>query len=200
MQKTQTKQNKQEYDKQYYLDNKKHKTLYKKLKYKIDFGYKIASLLRARIHFATGLRGLKITANLYSPNLIKKYIEMQFVEGMTWQNFGNKTKGWSIEFVKPLTEFDLTDQYQLANAISFTNLKVVWNDEGRHKRTSETQKKTWAKGNRPLKAIQDQNGVVYRSAREASRALNLHAISISRVLRGLASHTGGYRFTYAKKD
>lgn len=45
-------------------------------------------------------------------------------------------------------------------------------------------------------AIQDQFGNIYESAAEAARCLNLHKTHISRVLRGLQKHTGGYVFSH----
>ena len=53
----------------------------------------------------------------------KHHIEMQFKEGMTWDNHGVV---WEIDHIIPLAAFDLTrkDQQMLAN--HYTNLRPLW--------------------------------------------------------------------------
>ncbi len=53
----------------------------------------------------------------------KHHIEMQFKEGMTWDNHGVV---WEIDHIIPLAAFDLTrkDQQMIAN--HYTNLRPLW--------------------------------------------------------------------------
>lgn len=53
---------------------------------------------------------------------LKKYLEKQFKEGMTWKNHGK----WHIDHRLPLKHFDLTDRNQLLRAVNYTNLQPMW--------------------------------------------------------------------------
>ena len=52
------------------------------------------------------------------------YIEQQFVEGMTWANYGKK--GWHLDHKVPLSAFDLTDPEQMKEACHHSNLQPLW--------------------------------------------------------------------------
>lgn len=50
------------------------------------------------------------------------YIESLFLPGMTWDNRNE----WSIDHVRPLASFDLTDPEQQRQACHYTNLQPLW--------------------------------------------------------------------------
>ena len=52
---------------------------------------------------------------------LKKRIESQFSDGMSWDNYGN----WHIDHIKPLAAFDLTDPVQVAKAFHYKNLRPL---------------------------------------------------------------------------
>lgn len=52
----------------------------------------------------------------------RAHIEKQFTEGMTWETYGST---WTVDHIKPLTAFDLTDPEQLAEAVHYTNTQPL---------------------------------------------------------------------------
>lgn len=67
--------------------------------------------------------------------------------------------------------------------------KDLWKDPNYRKMMSDNSFKRLAKFK-----IQDQNGVVYNSCKEAAKILGLHASGICHVLKGKLKQTGGYTF------
>lgn len=56
----------------------------------------------------------------------KLYIENQFDEGMTWDNYGNGESKWNIDHVIPLSSFDLTNRMEFLEACNWLNLQPLW--------------------------------------------------------------------------
>ena len=62
----------------------------------------------------------------------KKYLEENWEEGMSWDNYGLKSKKnpyWEIDHTICLDAFDLEDELQLAEAANYLNTKPMWRDE-----------------------------------------------------------------------
>ncbi len=53
---------------------------------------------------------------------LKSHLESQFLEGMTWDNYGD----WHVDHIKPCYEFDLTDELQQRECFHFSNLRPLW--------------------------------------------------------------------------
>jgi len=53
-----------------------------------------------------------------------QYLESQFVDGMTWNNYG--VRGWHIDHIIPLSYFDFSDLGQQKRAWHYTNLRPMW--------------------------------------------------------------------------
>jgi hypothetical protein len=54
------------------------------------------------------------------------YLESKFQPGMTRENYGRKPGCWSIDHIKPLASFDLTDAAQLREAVHYSNMQPLW--------------------------------------------------------------------------
>jgi hypothetical protein len=52
----------------------------------------------------------------------RKWIEMQFLDGQTWENFG---ANWQFDHVVPVTYFDFADEAELMLGWNFTNIRVA---------------------------------------------------------------------------
>ena len=59
-----------------------------------------------------------------APEFLKKHLESQFTEGMTWENYGYR--GWHIDHIIPCSSFDLSDEDQLKQCCHYTNLQPLW--------------------------------------------------------------------------
>jgi hypothetical protein len=55
-----------------------------------------------------------------SVDMLKEWLEYQFVEDMSWENYG---KIWTIDHVLPLSQFELTDENQRYIAFDWKNLQ-----------------------------------------------------------------------------
>lgn len=53
-----------------------------------------------------------------------KWIESQFTEGMSWDNYGRN--GWHLDHKHPVSKFDHADPEQLAKCWHYTNLQPMW--------------------------------------------------------------------------
>jgi len=96
----------------------------------IDVNFRLMCNLRARLNTAIK-RGYKAGSAIRdlgcTINELKIYLENQFKEGMTWNNYG--LFGWHIDHKKPLSLFDLTNRKQFLEACNYINLQPLWCDE-----------------------------------------------------------------------
>ena len=83
--------------------------------------------LRARMHQA--LQAQNSYKNSKARELIgcsyqelKQHLQSLFVEGMSWDNFGE----WHIDHIRPCASFDLTDPEQQKECFHYTNLQPLW--------------------------------------------------------------------------
>ena len=61
-----------------------------------------------------------------------KYLEENFEEGMSWENYGRKSgkdRWWEIDHTIPLSKYNLKDENQLADATNYLNTKPMWQEE-----------------------------------------------------------------------
>ena len=59
-----------------------------------------------------------------TPKELKKYLEDQFEEGMTWENYNIDT--WHIDHIRPLSSFDLAKEKDQRICFHYTNLQPLW--------------------------------------------------------------------------
>lgn len=101
--------------------------LYEKNKRKNDINYKLKKTLRSRIvSLLKGKDKSKHTMELLgcSIEFFKKYLEVQFQSGMTWENHG--FYGWHIDHKIPCSSFDLSKPEEQAKCFHYTNMQPLW--------------------------------------------------------------------------
>ncbi len=95
-----------------------------------DPNYKLKKNLRSRIRIALkGIAKSETTRNILGCDIdfFKKYIEDQFVEGMTWENYGRK--GWHVDHKIPVSWFNLSNPNCLKLAFNYKNHQPLFWEE-----------------------------------------------------------------------
>lgn len=59
----------------------------------------------------------------------REYIAARFHPGMCWENYGE----WHLDHIKPLADFDLTDEAQARQACHYSNIQPLWAAENQRK-------------------------------------------------------------------
>ena len=107
--------------------DRKNKWLKEYMKNNLNF--RLSSLIRTRIWIA--LKGKKKPASAIrdmgcSVKELIVHFESKFVEGMSWDNYGRGVDKWTIDHIKPLSRFDLSNKKQFLEAVHYTNLQPLW--------------------------------------------------------------------------
>jgi hypothetical protein len=92
-----------------------------------NINYKIACSLRARLNCAiksNQKNGSAINDLGCTIDELKIYLEKQFKEGMSWENWGLRT--WHIDHKIPLSKFNLSNRNEFLKACHYTNLQPLW--------------------------------------------------------------------------
>ena len=95
--------------------------------YQNDLNYKMKLILRTRLNVSIKKnvkRGSAVRDLGCSIAELKAYLESQFEEGMTWDNWTRD--GWHIDHIVPLFALDLNDPEQVKKACHYTNLRPMW--------------------------------------------------------------------------
>ncbi len=75
---------------------------------------------------------------------VYQYIESQFTDGMSWDNYGkkgdNNERGWEVDHRRPCKSFDLNDEEQKYMCFHWTNLQPMWGQENNSKSNKFDQK------------------------------------------------------------
>lgn len=103
---------------------------YRKLYKKENIKFKLACNLRNRLNLAiqeNWEKGHTIKLLSCSIEFLKKHLESQFVEGMTWANYGRG--GWHIDHIRPCASFDLSKPEEQHKCFHYTNLQPLWAKE-----------------------------------------------------------------------
>ena len=92
-----------------------------------DVVFKIRTNLARRINHSVK-KGFKSNKTLEllgcSPEDLKKHLEVQFTEGMTWDNYG--IRGWHIDHIVPCASFNLSNPEEQKKCFHYTNLQPLW--------------------------------------------------------------------------
>lgn len=109
---------------------------YDRNRWQNDLQYRLASNMRRLVHQAiTRLSGTHKHAKTFnligcSISALRVHLESQFVEGMSWQNYGSE---WHVDHFVPISLFDLNDDLQQRQAFYFENLKPLWKADNHSK-------------------------------------------------------------------
>jgi hypothetical protein len=120
------------YYKVYNEKNKEHNLkLTRDRYYKYIKDPKIRIKLRLRSRLYSALKAKNAEKQLSAIALIgcsieelKKHIETQWLQGMTWEN--HTTNGWHIDHIMPCNTFDLTNIEEQKKCFHYTNLRPLW--------------------------------------------------------------------------
>lgn len=118
-----------------YADYKKRRTEREMNYRRTNPQRKFACALRTKVYVAIHRQqGGKKTANTVTLTgctvlELMKHIEKQFEPGMTWETFGRGEGKWSMDHVRPLASWDLTDPAQQLEAFHWSNLAPRWSVE-----------------------------------------------------------------------
>jgi hypothetical protein len=94
---------------------------------KTDIAFRLRKAIRGRVNkwvkgigkAGSGVKDIGCTMEFF-----KGYIESKFLPGMSWDNYG--LRGWHIDHIEPLINFDPTDRGQFLKACHYTNLQPLW--------------------------------------------------------------------------
>ena len=104
--------------------------VYNKNKKRNDTYYRLTRTLRHRV--SKVLKEQQVTKTKKTLDLIgssvpfvKKWIESQFVDGMSWDKHGE----WHIDHIRPCASFDLSDPEQQKECFNYKNLQPLWAED-----------------------------------------------------------------------
>lgn len=90
---------------------------------------KMAKFCRNSLHRCLALsgttkRGQTFEILGYTPRMLIEHLEKQFVDGMSWENYGRYEGTWTIDHKRPVSEFPLDASPAEVNALD--NLQPMW--------------------------------------------------------------------------
>lgn len=115
-----------------YADYKKRQTEAQMNHRRTNPQRRFACALRTKVYVAIRRQqGGKKTANTVTLTgctvlELMAHIEKQFEPGMTWEKFGRGDGRWSMDHIRPLASWDLTDPAQQREAFHWSNLAPRW--------------------------------------------------------------------------
>jgi hypothetical protein len=125
----------------YILNHKKIQNLNNKNRRKTDINFRLKDSLRNRVRQAIKNNSKSTnTRNLIgcSIDYIKGYLECQFSDGMTWENYGK----WHIDHIVPCDYFNFSIPENQFRCFNYKNLQPMWGKENLSKSNKITNKAT----------------------------------------------------------
>ena len=135
------KKRKVEHNAKLYENNKKEMIRkhveYKRKRMKEDPAFRMKCNMGSRLsHLLSGNGMVKPETTLRlvgcSLDVLRFHVENQFVEGMSWSNYGRNTKSerkWVLDHIQPMSSFNVLEETELRKACHYTNLQPMWDDE-----------------------------------------------------------------------
>lgn len=107
--------------------HKKKNNERERIRRKEDLNFRLNGNLKARVRSALKLRNGKKayrTIELIGCSIsnLKKHLESLFIDGMTWDNYGE----WHIDHKIPCASFDLTTPKEQKKCFHYSNLQPLW--------------------------------------------------------------------------
>lgn len=124
--------------KKYWRNGGKEKSLKRRQeRWQNDIEFKLVEVTRNRMRSMV-VKGYKSAHTMEligcTPEKLKKWLEAQFDEGMTWENFGKGEGKWNIDHIIPCAKFDLTKENHQKVCFNYRNLRPLWEKENIQKR------------------------------------------------------------------
>lgn len=95
-----------------------------------DIFYRVMNSFRTLIRRALNGKKRIISYDIYlgcTCEFYFKYLEKQFIKGMTWENYGRL--GWVVDHKKPRNLFDFSKANELLECFNFRNAQPLWNKD-----------------------------------------------------------------------
>lgn len=106
------------------------RTKYMKIKRQTDEQFRIANNMRAILSYLITGRQLTTSKDFGAyRDEIRTYLETLFIEGMSWDNYGE----WEIDHIIPVSSFNQVDNEQLKQCWHYSNIRPIWKKENRQK-------------------------------------------------------------------
>ena len=119
---------------------KEYQREYKRGECKNDLSARLAYRLRSRIYNALNGRGEKSLKTIEligcSIETLKEHLEKQFIEGMTWENWGKGKGKWNIDHIVPCASFELANIEEQKKCFHYTNQQPLWEEENLRKHSN----------------------------------------------------------------
>lgn len=109
-------------------------------KYALNPMWNLINNLRRRLRYCLhGKRKEKNTMSLIgcSSKTLRQHIETQFMNGMTWENYGQ----WHVDHIIPCSAFDFSKPGEQEKCFHYTNLQPLWAKDNLIKGDSRTSTK-----------------------------------------------------------
>lgn len=104
---------------------------YQRYKYRTDGYYRLVANYRKRVdrELSSAIKYKSVKNSSLeligcSVKMLIQYIERQFSDGMSWDNYGLHT--WHIDHIRPVSSFDLTNIEDVKKCFHYTNLQPLW--------------------------------------------------------------------------
>jgi len=123
---------------------REQRNAYMRQRREADPCFRIMHNLRTRI--AKAVKGEVASPNTLdllgcSVEKLRGYLEAQFHDGMTWDNYGHE--GWHVDHIIPCSAFNLTVPEQRKACFHYTNLQPLWAGDN-HSKTGKVLKRAEA--------------------------------------------------------
>ena len=113
------------YSRKYVIEHREERSAYSINRYHTNVEHRLAANLRSRLYQAVqndSKSGSAVRDLGCSIPTFRLFIENQFEEGMSWDNYGE----WHLDHVLPLASFDLTDRGDFQTAVHYLNYQPLW--------------------------------------------------------------------------
>lgn len=128
------------YATKHYRENSEKIQAYRKQQRETNMNWRLTENIRARMRSA--LQG-RIKSGSTTKGLgctiaeLRIHLEAQFIDGMSWENYGRGLGKWNIDHICPVSRYDLTKQKEFEAACHYTNLQPMWHVENARKGNRE---------------------------------------------------------------